>query len=198
VSERERLLRAALLELSESGYAEFDVARAAERAGVGPEVAAEFSDADACLDAAYDQLTAELVAATTAGCESEQDWPERVRGSLEALVQRLAGEPEMAKVLTRSFPGIRPATYGRYVELLDRFVPYMHEGRKYSEVGDELPGEVELLAVGAAEAIIFNEVENGRTASLPTMVPEILFSVLVPFMGPDQAAEQMRSAAASA
>jgi hypothetical protein len=29
------------------------------------------------------------------------------------------------------------------------------------------------------------------------MMPEILFSVLVPFMGPDRAADEMRSAALS-
>jgi hypothetical protein len=71
----------------------------------------------------------------------------------------------------------------------------MKEGREYSEVEEELPGEVELLAVGAAEAIIFGEVDAGRAERLPKMMPEILFSILVPFLGPDRAAEEMRSAA---
>jgi hypothetical protein len=198
VSARERLLRAALLELNESGYAEFTLARAMLRAGVAEDAAGEFSDGDECLAAAYEQLSSEVVATTTAGCAEEESWPARVGHSLEALAERLAGEPEMARALTRAFPGIRPSTYRRYVELLDRFVPYMREGREYSGVSEELPSDVELLAVGAAEAIIFNEVENGRIERLPRMVPEILFSVLVPFMGPERAAEEMRSAAASA
>jgi hypothetical protein len=73
----------------------------------------------------------------------------------------------------------------------------MEEGREYSEADEELPTEVELLAVGAAEAIIFAEVDAGRAQRLPGMMPEILFSVLVPFMGPDRAADEMRNAAAA-
>lgn len=99
--------------------------------------------------------------------------------------------------MTRLFPGIRPATYQRYVDLLARFLPYMKEGREYSEVEEELPGEVELLAVGAAEAIIFAEIDADRAGRLPKMAPEILFSVLVPFMGPDRAADEMRNASAA-
>jgi hypothetical protein len=113
------------------------------------------------------------------------------------LLEELAAAPQMAQVLTRSFPAIRPSAYELYVGLLGRFVPFMHEGRDYAEVDEELPREVELLAVGAAEAIIFGEVDAGRSETLPELMPEILFSVLVPFMGPDRAAHEMRSAAAA-
>jgi hypothetical protein len=59
-----------------------------------------------------------------------------------------------------------------------------------------LPADVELLAVGAAESLIFAEVDAGRAERLPSMLPEILFCVLVPFLGPDLAGDEMRSAAA--
>jgi hypothetical protein len=198
MSERERLLRAVIVELAEGGYPDFSLEAAARRAGVDGSEIAEFESDEDCLAAAYELLVGEVVEMTTAGCEDGGAWPQRVRGSLEALAERLAGEPQLAQALMRGFPGINPTAYGRYVELLDRFVPFMREGREYSGVEEELPGEVELLAVGAAEAIIFNEVDSGRAGTLPGKVPEILFSVLVPFMGPEQAAEEMRSAAASA
>jgi hypothetical protein len=53
---------------------------------------------------------------------------------------------------------------------------------------------VEMLAVGAAEAIIFEEVEAGRAAQLPGLGPAILFSVLVPFLGPERASVEMERA----
>lgn len=194
---RDRLLRAMLDELVRTGYREASVRRAQEVAGVtAAEFRAEFASKDDCLFSAYDWLTERVVSRAGAGCESTESWPDRVRIGLEALLDELASEPEMARAITRSFPGIRPATYQRYVDLLGRFVPFMREGREYSEVDEELPGEVELLAVGAAEAIIFAEVDAGRAERLPQMMPEILFSVLVPFMGPDRAADEMRSAAA--
>jgi AcrR family transcriptional regulator len=194
---RERLLRAILLELGETGYVQLSLDDALLAAGVSEsEFEREFGDKDSCLFAAYDQLIGQVVERTTAGCDGEEAWPSRVRAGLVRLLGELADEPAMASVMTRSFPGIRPATYRRYVDLLERFVPYVREGREYSEAG-ELPDEVELLAVGSAESIIFGEVDAGRAARLPQLMPEILFSVLVPFLGPDRAADEMRSAAAS-
>lgn len=195
---RDVLLMAMLDELVNHGYREASVARARRLAGVSAEeFEVEFEDKDACLFAAYEHLGQRVVRTASAECGRERPWPERVRSGLEALLAELAAAPRMAQAITRSFPGIRPSTYKRYVELLSRFEPFMAEGREYAEVEEELPDEVELLAVGAAEAIIFGEVDAGRAERLPAMMPEILFSVLVPFMGPDRAADQMRSAAAA-
>lgn len=196
--QREGLLRAMLLELAEKGYPQMSVEAALRAAGVSAaELEAEFGDADACLLAAYDSLADRIVERATTGCDATEEWPERVRRGLASLLDELAADPAMARVLTRSFPGIRPATYQRYVDLLERFVPFVEEGREYSGLAEELPGEVELLAVGAAESIVFNEVDAGRAERLPRLMPEILFSVLVPFIGPDRAADEMRNAAAA-
>ena len=196
--QRDTLLRAMLEELVGKGYGDASVERAREAAEVSAaEFEAEFDGKDECLFAAYDYLTDRVVARASADCDRADPWPDRVRVGLESLLQAVAAYPEMAQALTRSFPGIRPAAYERYVSLLSRFVPVMSEGRQYSGVEEELPGEVELLAVGAAEAIIFGEVDAGRAERLPQMMPEILFSILVPFMGPDRAADEMRSAAAA-
>lgn len=195
---RESLLRAMLEELVGKGYGEASVESAREAAGVSTaEFEAEYGDKDECLFAAYDCLTERVVAVASSACEAGEPWPERVKTGLENLLEAIASHPQMATAVTRSFPGIRPAAYDRYVGLLSRFEPFMREGREYSEVDEELPSEVELLAVGAAEAIIFGEVDAGRAERLPQMMPEILFSVLVPFMGPDRAADEMRSAAMS-
>jgi len=195
---REALLRAMLDELVAKGYRGLSVEAAIRAARVSlAEFEADFGSKDECLYAAYQSLADRFVARASARCDAAEPWPERVRTGLSALLEELAGEPRLALALTRAFPGIGPATYERYVDLLERFVPLMEEGRAYSEVEEELPGEVELLAVGAAEAIIFSEVDAGRAGRLPTMLPEILFSVLVPFMGPERAADEMRSAAAA-
>lgn len=195
-SRRERLQRAMLLELAEKGYSKLSVADALAAAGVArEEFEREFGDKDACLFSAYDSLADGMIERMTAGCDPDRPWPERVRAGLVTLLAELAADPPMARVLTRSFPGIRPATYQRYVDLLSRLVPLVEEGREHSGLAEELPDEVELLAVGAAEAIVYNEVDSGRAERLPKLMPEILFSILVPFIGPDRAADEMRSAA---
>lgn len=197
-AQRESLFWGLMAELAEKGYGDTTVAAPLREAGISmAEFEAEFGDKDGCLFAAYDFLTELTLRTATASCDPAQEWPERVQLGLRVLLDAIASEPQMAKAMTRSFPGIRPTAYERYVELLERFVPYVEEGREYSGVEEELPREVELLAVGAAEAIIFGEVDAGRAERLPKMMPEILFSVLVPFMGPDRAADEMKSAAAA-
>ncbi len=193
---RERLLLAVMNDLAELGYAEGSIEEPVAASGVTmAEFEAEFGDRDTCLFAAYDYLAEHTLERVTRSWKGGQKWPARVRAGLLGLLEAVAAEPLMAKAMTRSFPAIRPAAYDRYVDLLASFEPFLTEGRRYAEVTEDLPGEVELLAVGAAEALIFAEVDAGRAKRLPEMLPEILFSVLVPFMGPDRAAEEMRDAA---
>jgi AcrR family transcriptional regulator len=196
---RKDVMEAVLLALAREGYEELSVERALAEAGVSEsEFEAEFGSKDECLFAAYDELIGRVVGMARGGCEPQAAWPARVREALARVLEAIAARPEMARAATRSFPAIRPDAYQRYVAFLDAFAALMREGREYSEASEELPEEVELLAVGAAESIIFTEVDAGRSERLPRMMPEILFSVLVPFMGPKRAGEEMRSAAAGA
>jgi AcrR family transcriptional regulator len=195
---RAALLDAALIELGEKGYADCTLQDALAQSGVSPtEFEAEFADTDACLYAAYQQMRAGFLQRARSECASQEDWTDRVALGLSLLLDEIAAKPLVARVATRVFPAIRPSAYQLYVEFLSDFEPLMSEGREHSEVDEELPAEVELLAIGAAESLIFSEIDAGRTEELPKMLPEILFSVLVPFIGPDRAAGRMRSAAAA-
>jgi AcrR family transcriptional regulator len=193
-TERERLLEAMLEELVEKGYAEVEVESAVERAHLdGEEWSALFVDKDACLVAAFDQLTEQLRGAICEGCASGGDWPGRVAGGLRVLLARLAARAEMAEALAQSFPSIGPAAQARYQAFVESLAPLLAEGREFSGIAEQLPGEVELLAVGAAEAVVFEQIQAGRTAALAGLGPEILFSLLVPFVGAASAAAAMEA-----
>jgi hypothetical protein len=193
--ERERLLAAMLEEMVESGPGGAVVEAALQRAGLEDEQwLAEFVDKDACLLAAYGQLTERLARKTAEGCGLGENWPQRVRCGLEALLEELASAPAVAQLLIRGFPAISPAARGRYQGFVESFAPLLGGGRKLARSGAELPREVEMLAVGAAEAIVFEEIEAGRAAQLPDLAPAILFSILVPFLGPEAASAEMQRA----
>jgi AcrR family transcriptional regulator len=162
---------------------------------VGDEWSREFPDKDACLVAAFDELTEQLRDAIGEGCATAfGDWPGRVAGGLWALLAQLSDRAEMAEALARTFPSIGAAAQGRYQAFVESLAPLLGEGRAFSGVAAELPGEVEILAVGAAEAIVFEQIRSGRTAQLRAMAPEILFSVLAPFIGSQAAAAEMEKA----
>jgi AcrR family transcriptional regulator len=200
---RERLLETVLVELGGRGRQQIDPGQALAAAGVSrADFEAEYGGLEACLNEAYEQLTRRLDGAVRAGCglgaaasgEAAGDWPGRVRRGLEALLAELAAEPGLARALVRGFPSLGPREQARYQAFVESFGPMLAEGRGCAETAEELPREVEALAVGGAEAIVFEEIEAGRADQLPAMTPSILFSILVPFLGPERAAEEMEKA----
>ena len=50
------------------------------------------------------------------------------------------------------------------------------------------------MATGAVSGLIFDELVAGRTAQLPALLPDLLFAMLVPFIGLTAATEEMRRA----
>jgi len=191
--ERRRLLVAMLEELVEKGYPEAEVETAARRARLqGTEWSAWFADKDACLFAAFEQLSRELREAIRQGCATGEDWPTRVAGGLRALLAALAARASLAEALARSFPAIGPAAQARYQAFIESLAPLLTAGRDPA-IDAELPAEVELLAIGAGESLVFEEICAARTADLPALAPEILFSVLVPFTGATEAAAAMEA-----
>jgi AcrR family transcriptional regulator len=194
---RERLLESILIELAERGYDDLQLDSVLKDAGVSEaEFATSYGELDRCLFAAYEQLSERLAKSARAGCASEHEWPRQICRGLEALLHELAAAPALARVLTRTFPAIGPSAYARYIAFLEAFIPHFAEGREYSGVGEELPGSVEMLAIGAGETIVLEEIEAGHSERLPEMTAAILFSLLVPFLGPERAAEEMRGAVA--
>jgi AcrR family transcriptional regulator len=200
---REQLLELMLRALGENGRKGISLAAVLSRAGVsGEEFAAEYPGLDACLDAAYDELTGRIFTAVGVGCRSgaggplpvAADWPTAVRGGLEALLAELAADPALARTLIRAYPSLGNRAQARHQGFVEGFAPLLAGGREFSGVADQLPASVEMLAVGAAEAIVFEEVASGRTTELPKLLPSILFSLLVPFLGPSAAAAEMEKA----
>jgi AcrR family transcriptional regulator len=200
---RERLLEAVLTELDSKGREAMSVAEVLRAAEVEEaDFAEEYADLDACLDDAYERLTIQLDAAVQVGCatggdwsgRSEPEWSDRVRAGLEAVLAELASNPALAGALTRAYPALGPTQQARYQAFVERFATALRVRREMGGVDGDLPGGVDSLAVGAAEAIVFEEISAGRAEALPGMTASILFSVLVPFLGAGGARTEMKKA----
>ena len=196
--QRERMLRSVVRLVAEKGYEETTVDELIRRAGVSRATFYEhFDGKQACLLTAYDEIIDELVKRVSEAFDNgEQSWPARVRSGLEVLLSEFACAPDAARVAAVEVQVAGPAAQEQYQAAVQRFMPFLEEGRRLAPAPDDLPRDIELMAVGGAEAIIFDEIVAGRTTSLRTMLPEILFAVLVPYLGPEAAGDEMRRAAA--
>jgi AcrR family transcriptional regulator len=84
-----------------------------------------------------------------------------------------------------------------YADALARFVPFLEDGREYAEQND-LPADTARFAIGAGTSMIFDEIRAGRGADLEGVLPDLVFAVLMPYLGPEAAEAEMRRVAAEA
>src|SRR4029077_440775 len=159
LSQRDRLLWSMVRVIAEKGYDGVTLGDVVGRAGVSRTTFYdEFANKDECLFAAYDRVIDELIRSVEEAFRVQGEWPERIRGGLAALLRALPAEPEVAQMATVAFPAAGPEAHQRYRDALERFLPFFREGRAFSPRAHDLPPDVDLMAVGGAEVIIFDEV----------------------------------------
>jgi AcrR family transcriptional regulator len=194
-SERERVLEAMVRMSAAKGYEATTVADVIEYAGVRRETFDEMFDGkEDCFLAAYDAVFDVLVAHVTAAFEaaSGEPWPEKIAAGLGALVELLAMEADIARMAMVEATAAGDDARERYRAMFARFTPFLEEGRTYSGQGEELPADTARFAVGGAASMIFDEVRAGRGPELKRILPDLVFAVLMPYLGPEAAEDEMR------
>ena len=194
-SQRERLREAMVRVAAAKGYEATTVTDVIEFAGVSRATFHElFEDKAECFLEAYDAVIDVLVAHVTAGFESAagEPWPERIVAALRALVDLLSNEAEIARMAMVEVTAAGDEARERYRAALARFMPFLEEGREYSGQGDKLPPDTARFAIGGATSLIFDEIRAGRGPELDRILPDLVFAVLVPYLGPEGAKDEMR------
>jgi AcrR family transcriptional regulator len=197
-SRRQAVLEAMLRVVGRKGYREATVADTIAEAGVSRTTFYKhFPDKHECFLAAYELAAERVLAAVKAECDSERPWLERVRAGLASLVELLTDEPELARaaIVEAVVAGVETrqrqlAAIGQIAELLEtgRAVGARGEVDGDGAAGESLPASTALMATGATAGLLFDEIQAGRTAALPQHLPELLFALLVPYLGPGEAA----------
>jgi AcrR family transcriptional regulator len=192
---RERLIASAVELVSERGFEEVSGADIAERAGVpASDLVDQFGGKDGAVAAGIDAAAERLLASVEACYRGEENWADGVRAGLAVTLHALAANPELVRAATVHLPGTGIDAVEHLQQIVDRFLRFLDAGRANSAHAHELPPETALMALGGAEAIVLDEIVTDRTEQLPDLLPEILFALLVPYLGPELAAENMREA----
>jgi AcrR family transcriptional regulator len=196
-SQRERLLEAMIATVNEKGYRATTIVEVAERAGVSRKTFYElFGDKEGCFHAAFDWLYERLIAYIRPAWERPGAWHDRVRRALAALLTAIAYRPEGARLAVIETIAVGPRAHQRYRAAVRSFVPYLDEGRNETPFGDQLPRSVSRVVVGGAASLIFEQVATGQASELRELYPELLFFVLLPYLGHERALQEMQNARA--
>jgi AcrR family transcriptional regulator len=194
-SERERLREAMVRVAAAKGYEATTVTDVVELAGVSRATFYDmFEDKAACFLEAYDAVIDVLVAHVTSAFEAAagEPWPRRIAAGLGALAELLAAESDIARMAMVEVTAAGDDARERYRAALARFTPFLEEGRTYSGQGNELPPDTARFAIGGATSMIFDEIRAGRGPELARLLPDLVFAVLMPYLGPEAAEEEMR------
>ncbi|MEX0972299.1 MAG: TetR/AcrR family transcriptional regulator [Solirubrobacterales bacterium] len=191
-SQRERLLEAAVRVVAAKGYGAMTIGDLTKGAGVSRTTFYElYEDKQACFLAAYDAAVALLVRRVIAAYESEQNWPERAAAGLAALLETLAAEPALARLSLVDIGNAGPAAQRRYRAAIQSLTPLFEEGRDFAPGGRGLPANTSRMAIGGVTGLIADELVAGRAEQLPSLLSDVLFATLVPYIGPDAAAREV-------
>jgi AcrR family transcriptional regulator len=193
---RQQILEAMVQVVGRKGYKATSVADVIAEADVSRTTFYKhFEDKQECFLAAYDLAVERVLDAVIAGCDAEQPWLERMRAGLTTVVETFALDPELARTAIVEVAAAGADARRRHWNAITKVTEYLAEGERLA--GDrELPPNIGLMAAGAVSGLIFDELLTGRAERLPELLPDLLFAMLVPYIGPGAATEEMRRAAA--
>lgn len=187
-SRRGALLEAMIEVAGTKGYGAVSVADVIAAAGSSRTTFYKhFKDRHDCFVAAYDVAAERVVSTVEAACDADRQrpWIERAQGGLAAAVELLAAEPELARTVVVEAAAGGAATRQKQMDALRKVARALDRDRDIGR--DDLPATTALMAVSAVNGLLFEEIRSDRAARLAERFPDLLFALLVPFLGPQEA-----------
>ncbi len=188
-NQRDRLLSALILTLSEAGYQKTTVSMIGRLAAVSKsDFYKHFDSKDECFHAAYDAAVERVRAGVTEACAAApvDDWPGRVRAGVVALLDLLAAEPPLATVIFAEGLRAGRGVYDRYQAAVETFVPLLRDGAPDPPGAESVPPATDEAVVGGIASLLSRRVIAGATADLAALAPDLLEFALVPHLGTEE------------
>jgi AcrR family transcriptional regulator len=190
-NQRARILAAVADVTSAASYAEMRVEDIIVTAGVSRRTFYDqFTNKDEAFLAAYETAADHLLGVVRDASALEGPFPRRAGAGLAALLGVLAAEPALARmcvveVLAAGRHAIdrRNRAMAALARMLDR------NARAYAAAFHPPPLTAATILGGIYE-VVYLRIVQGELRSLPALRSDLLYSMLVPYLGPDAAARE--------
>jgi AcrR family transcriptional regulator len=194
-SQRDRLLDAMAEACAEHGYAAVSVAEVVRRAQVSRSAFYELvRDKEGCFLAAYDTILGRFVQDVVAACRVDGDelaWVDQMRVGLLTALRFMAAEPAFARMCVVDVFAAGPAALERYRSAVRVIATFVDAGRAETPGRADQPARVAVAVVEGAALVIRDEILAGRTDTLPDIAPDLLYTLLAPYLDRDEALRQV-------
>jgi AcrR family transcriptional regulator len=189
-NQRERLISGLTQALYEVGYQKTTVSLIGQKAAVSKsDFYKHFESKDDCFVAAYDTAVERIRDQVVTACEAEggDEWPQRVRNAIAALLELFTAEPALASIAL--VEGLRAGrgVYDRYQAAVEAFVVVLRHHAPQLPHGGEVPEATDEAVVGGIASLLGRRILAGEGERLNELFPEILEFTLAAYLGAEEA-----------
>lgn len=195
---RQRMLDAMIHSVAQRGYERTTISRVLTCAELPEAVFSEhFNDKHDCFMQALDELITSAERAAIEHFARPVSWPERVKGALRDLLDALASNEDVARVLFVELLSAGSAALKLQRQALELFTSLVEQGRSLAPYAEHLAPQTSEAIVGGIASIVHRRALQGEVAQLPALLPDLVYFVLLPFLDQSEAmsAAELRTAA---
>lgn len=194
-NQRTRILAATARVTAAHGYPGLTIERVIGDAGVSRKTFYQhFRNKEEVFLAAYDDAVARLTdRIAEAESASRDDFTRNVEATLDATLRFLAEHPDQARLVVVEVLAAGPRAVRRRHESLRTLVDLVDRGTcaLAEEEGLRTPPAITAeTVVGGMVEVVYNRVERGETDTLPTLLADLVYCALLPYVGPGAAAAE--------
>jgi AcrR family transcriptional regulator len=191
-NQRRRILAAVAEATAASGYAETSVEEIIACAGVSRRTFYEhFKNKHEAFLAAYDEAAGQVLAQVVSAVDKAEGFAGRTGAGLGALLGFLAADPSVAHMCVVEVMAAGPDALERRASSMRMFATLVE--RYASETLDShVPFLTAETIVGGIYEVVYARVLGGTTGELPSLLPDLAYSVMLPYLGQTAAIEERR------
>jgi AcrR family transcriptional regulator len=191
--ERERICQALIDLVLERGYERTSVDSVLERAGVGrADFDRHFSGKEDCFAQTFSSHVATAFEARVFGAfERHRDWRDGLRASAYEAARFMRDNPREARFGSIELSAVGPAAEALRERVLQRIVDLLDGGRQELDDPGSMTRAAAEATLGSIYAIGVREVEQGTGGSFESLVPELMYIAVRPYLGEEVAREEL-------
>jgi AcrR family transcriptional regulator len=179
---------------STRGYGAMSVQDVVHEAGVSRRTFYEqFKNKDHAFLAAYDEASGRLVTTIRGAMDAEETFEAKISTGLRAFLQLLAASPAFAKMCIVEVLAAGPEAIARRARTMEEFTGVFEEAAQRTLVKERPPSPlIAETIVGGVYETVYRRIARGETAELPRLLPDLVESALLPYVGEARAAAQRK------
>ena len=192
-NQRERILAAVADVVSAASYGELTVEGIIVTAGISRRTFYEhFKNKDDAFLAAYDEAAGQLLTAVRAAYESREGFAERTGTGIGTFLALPAADPAFARMCIVEALAAGPEAIRRRNDTMRAFADLIDRNAQELLAGQVAPGLTAETIVGGIYEVVYTRVLRGVIRDLPALLPDLTYSALRPYLGPEAAAAERR------